>query len=174
MISSINEDEYIDLVNDDDKIVGKKKRSEIYSLGLSNFRVVNLFVKSSKGKLWIPRRTKNKRIFPLCLDISVGGHVKSSETYEEALKREVKEEIRIDINNVSYRQVGYFTPYKNKVSAFMKVYELNIDEIKNYNRNDFSESYWLYPEEVIERIAKGDKCKSDLPVLINLLYIKSK
>jgi len=65
-------DEYLDLVDENDNVIGKKKRSEVYAKNLSNFRVVNAFVINSKGEIWIPRRAKNKRMFPLCLDMSMG------------------------------------------------------------------------------------------------------
>ncbi|MDA2935925.1 NUDIX domain-containing protein [Patescibacteria group bacterium AH-259-L05] len=84
-------DEYIDLVDEHDNVIGKKKRSEIYAKNLSNFRVVDAFIINSKKEIWIPRRTVNKRIFPLCLDTSMGGHVETGETYEHAFKREMRE-----------------------------------------------------------------------------------
>lgn len=71
------DDEYLDLVSDDDDFVDKKLRSEVYEEGLRNFRVVNAFLVNSAGKIWTPRRSPSKSIFPLCLDVSVGGHVGS-------------------------------------------------------------------------------------------------
>jgi len=44
-------DEYLDLVNENDEVIGRKLRSEIYAEHLSNFRVVNAFVVNSKGEL---------------------------------------------------------------------------------------------------------------------------
>ena len=81
-------DEYLDLVDENDNVIGKEKRSIVYSKGLNNFRVVNLFIVNSEGKIWIPRRGPHKRIFPSALDMSMGGHVDSGETYEQAFKRE--------------------------------------------------------------------------------------
>jgi len=75
-------DEFLDLVDEDDNVIGQKKRSEVYAEHFSNFRVVNAFVINSKGEILIPRRTADKRIFPLCLDMSMGGHVESGESYE--------------------------------------------------------------------------------------------
>ena len=57
-------DEYLDLVNIQDEIIGKKSRSIVYAEGLSNFRVVNAFLVNTQGQLWIPRRSLNKRLFP--------------------------------------------------------------------------------------------------------------
>ena len=57
---SIHTEEYLDLVDEQDNIVGNKKRSEIYAENLSNYRVINAFLVNSKGELWIPRRTSTR------------------------------------------------------------------------------------------------------------------
>lgn len=44
-------DEFLDLVDENDNVVGKKKRSEVYAERLSNFRVVNAFVVNQKGEI---------------------------------------------------------------------------------------------------------------------------
>ncbi|MBI5530286.1 MAG: NUDIX hydrolase [Candidatus Doudnabacteria bacterium] len=163
-------DEYLDLVDVDDNVIGKKKRSEIYAQNLSNFRVVNAFVVNSKGEIWIPRRASNKKIFPLCLDMSMGGHVKSGETYEQALKRETWEELNIDTDKIQLLLLGHLTPKENKVSAFMKVYQIKMEEAPNYNKDDFTEYFWLSPKALFEKIAQGDKAKEDLPKLTKYFY----
>lgn len=166
------EDEYLDLVDSENNVVGKRRRSEIYALGLRNFRVINAFIVNTSGKLWIPRRTADKRVFPLCLDVSVGGHVKSGETCWDAFVREISEELNINIYEYDYRLMGKLTPEKDDVSAFMEVYEIATDVEPLYNKEDFVESFWLYPHEVLERIDNGDIAKEDLPKLIRHFYCK--
>ena len=134
-------DEYLDLVNPRDEIIGKKLRSEMYSEGLSNFRVVNAFLVNPKGQIWIPRRSPNKRLFPLGFDMSMGGHVESGEQYEQAFKRELAEELNIDVDEVSWRLLGYLTPQVDYVSAFMKVYEISADVTPQLNKYEFIESF---------------------------------
>ena len=163
-------DEYLDLVDENDNVVGKKKRSEVYAEHLSNFRVVNVFIVNSKGEIWIPRRTADKRIFPLCLDMSMGGHVESGETYEDALKREMQEELNIDIDKTPFRFLGHLTPLKDDVSAYENVYEVKMDETPNFNKNDFIEYFWLTQKALFERIANGEKTKNDLPKLVKIFY----
>lgn len=163
-------DEYLDLVDEKDNVIGKMKRSEVYKKDLSNFRVVNAFIVNSKGEIWIPRRTANKRVFPLCLDMSMGGHVESGESYDDTFKRETQEELNLDIDKIKYKFLGHLTPKADGVSAFMKVYEIKMDKAPNYNKNDFVEYFWLTPKALFDKIEKGEKTKSDLPKLIKNFY----
>lgn len=167
----IHEAEMLDLVDDQDEVVGVMERNEVYAKGLSNFRVINVFLKNSNGELFIPRRQMNKRLFPGGLDVSAGGHVSSGETYLEACKKEVREELNIDITATSYTALGKMNPHGDNVSAFMTVYEIGTDETPNYNPIDFSEHYWLTPQEILDRITKGDISKNDLPKLLRKFYL---
>ncbi len=164
------EDELLDIVDEQDNIIGQKRRSSVYREGLSNFRVVNAFVVNSKGQLWIPRRTYHKRIFPGNLDLSMGGHVESGETYEAAFARELKEELDWDLDQTEYSRLGYLTPLNHQVSAFMKVYEIKSEKSPIYNSDDFLEYFWLTPQELLTSIAKGEAAKDDLPKLVRLFY----
>lgn len=165
-----NGDEYLDLVNEKDEVIGRKLRSEVYAENLSNFRVVNAFVINSEGKIFTPRRAPTKKIFPLCLDMSMGGHVESGETYEESFKRELSEELNIDADIVSWRCIGKMTPEEDGVSANMHVYEVYVDIVPDFNKNDFIEFFWFTPKELLELISKGEKSKQDLPKIVSKFY----
>lgn len=164
-------DEMLDLVSAEDVVIGQLLRSEVYRQKLSNFRVVNAFVMNDKGQLWIPRRTKTKRIFPLCLDASMGGHVESGETYQQAFERELYEELGLDANSISYEMIGKLNPYDHGTSAFMQVYLIHLNEIDTYNTQDFCQYFWLSPQECIEKLNSGDVGKGDLLKMIMLLLI---
>jgi isopentenyl-diphosphate delta-isomerase len=158
--------ELLDIVDQADRVIGQKTRSEVYSQGLSNFRVVNAFLMNENGQLWIPRRSKNKILFPQCLDASMGGHVQAGEKYEQAFSREIREELRIDTAVVPYQLIGVLTPQQHKTSAFMHVYLLKTNNAPNYNTDDFFEYYWLTPRELLDRLAAGDSSKDDLPRIV--------
>jgi isopentenyldiphosphate isomerase len=167
-----SDDELLDLVDDDDNVIGRIWRSEAYRLGVRNVRVVNLFLRRSDGALWIPTRTPQKRMFPNALDVSMGGHLRAGETYVDALLRETMEELNIDALALGYRQLGHCTPKADGVHAFQRVYEIRTDEPPPFNPDDFSWYEWLQPGQVLKRIADGTKAKGDLPTLIRRFYIQ--
>ena len=52
----------------------------------------------------------------------------------------------------------------------MNVYEIRTDEAPNFNPDDFTEYFWLSPEELVEKINQGEKTKGDLPTLVKIFY----
>ncbi len=162
--------EILDLVDENDQVIGSIERNEAYRLGIKNFRVIDAFIRNSAGKLFVPRRQMTKRLFPGCLDASVGGHVISGDSYEETFIKEASEELNLDISMIPYRKLGTMTPLSDSVSAFITVYEVQSDETPNYNPDDFVEHYWLTPEEIIERIEDGDSPKGNLPKILKKFY----
>jgi 8-oxo-dGTP pyrophosphatase MutT (NUDIX family) len=56
-----------------------------------------------EGRILLGRRSRRKRICPGLWDV-IGGHVEAEETYEDALRRELREEI--GVNPTSFRVLG--------------------------------------------------------------------
>ncbi len=164
-------DEILDLVDNNDNIIGQMERGEVYKNNLHNFRVINCFIKNHEGKLWIPLRQHDKRMFPGCLDISCGGHVSSGESYEEAFRKEMAEELNIDIDSVKYIVLGTCNPGSDGTSSFMTVYELTQDEVPNYNPDEFQSYEWISPAELTTKIEGGIKSKDDLIKLVKKFYL---
>ena len=165
-------DELLDLVNEEDQVIGCLERSKVYEKGLHNFRVINAFLINSQGQIWVPRRTAHKRLFSLHLDVSAGGHVASGESYDDAFARELEEELRLTPKDITFKKVGCLTPHQHNVSAFMHVYTFLFDNVPNYNEMDFMQYYWLSPAELLEKI-EGDKAKGDLPILVERFLINN-
>lgn len=167
----MQEDEILDLVDAYDRVIGTKSRIQAHADGHVNFRAVNGFVVNDKGQLWIPRRTPDKLSFPSALDMSVGGHVSSGETYDQAIIREAMEELNLDLSETPYHVVGYFKAGEHGLGCFQKIYEININVAPVYNQEDFTEASWDYPRQILKRIEQGEAAKDDLAILIKLLYL---
>jgi isopentenyldiphosphate isomerase len=161
-------EEILDLVNEADEVIGQVSRTRAWAERLP-VRFINAFVVNSSGQLWIPRRAASKSMFPNCLDMSVGGHVISGETYLEAFKRETLEEIGVDVDTLEWREIAYFSPFETTLSAFMCVYEIRLEHVA-LNPDDFSEAFWMTPLELQQRIVQGEAVKGDLEEILERIY----
>lgn len=159
------QDELLDIVDQHDHVIGQEYRSEIYKQKAKNFRVINAFLMNDLGEVWIPRRSASKKLFPLCLDASVGGHVAAGETYDQAFARELQEELALDVNLISYQLLGKLTPEQG-VSAYMQLYLIKSNNEPDYNRNDFISASWFSIDAIQELLKAGKPAKGDLLPLI--------
>ena len=71
-------------------------REECHKKGLYHKAVV-VFIINSKNEVLIQQRSSNKKLWPSKWDITAGGHVDAGEFGFQAVIRETKEEIGIDI-----------------------------------------------------------------------------
>lgn len=90
-----NEKEVLPIVDEDGQIIASATRGECHSGSMLLHPVVHLHVFNSKGELYLQLRPDWKDIQPGKWDTAVGGHVDLGENVEQALKREVQEELGI-------------------------------------------------------------------------------
>jgi 16S rRNA (adenine1518-N6/adenine1519-N6)-dimethyltransferase len=87
-------DEIVDVADEKDDIIGEALKSECHEKGLWH-RGVAIIVKNKQNKILIQKRSPYKEKRPNLLCISASGHVLKGETYEQAAKRELQEELGI-------------------------------------------------------------------------------
>lgn len=87
-------DEVLDIVDDDDRVVGQAPRGEAYALGLRH-RCVFIQARDAEGRVFVHRRTPTKLVFPSLYDMFVGGVVGAGEEYDDAALREAEEELGV-------------------------------------------------------------------------------
>jgi 16S rRNA (adenine1518-N6/adenine1519-N6)-dimethyltransferase len=87
-------DEMLDIVNDDDQVTGQETRKIVHQRGLQH-RGVHIFLVTADGKLIVQQRGSQRGLCPLALDCSVSEHVKAGESYPEAARRGLAEELGI-------------------------------------------------------------------------------
>ena len=79
-------------------------------------------------KLWIQQRSNEKKIFPGLWEQS-GGGVISGETSLEAVKRESKEELGLDIQDEEITYIGSYTRVKDIVDIWLVQRRFSEDKI---------------------------------------------
>ncbi|HWU05248.1 MAG TPA: NUDIX domain-containing protein [Streptomyces sp.] len=87
-------DEILDIVDENDVVVGQAPRGEATARGLRH-RCVFIEARDAAGRVFVHRRTATKLVFPSHYDMFVGGVVGAGESYDEAALREAEEELGV-------------------------------------------------------------------------------
>ncbi len=89
--------EWFDIVDERDAVVGRAPRSHCHGNPRLVHRTAHVVVFSTDGRLLLQKRAPDKDIQPGKWDTAVGGHLAPGETYEQAARREMVEEIGLPV-----------------------------------------------------------------------------
>lgn len=152
-------EEKIDVLNELGEFTGKvATRDECHQKGLWH-RAVYAFIIDKKENVLLQKRSANKKMWPNMWDVTVGGHVNSNEFGRQALIREVKEELGIDIKDDEIKYLIGSTSISKKENIIDKHYnecylitkEIDIEKI-DLQKEEVSEVKYFTKKEILERI----------------------
>jgi mutator protein MutT len=111
--------ELFDVVDENDKIIGSFPRKEVMDNNMLHHGAM-VFVINSKQQIYVHKRVKTKRVYGGMWDMFFGGAVESGETYLEAAKRELEEELGIKDASLEFIKK---TRYQDKIiNVFTEIY----------------------------------------------------
>jgi len=85
-------EEFFDVVNERDEVVGRAARSEIHARGLRH-RAAHVLIFNARGQVFLQQRSRLKDREPGLWSTSAAGHLDSGEDYDAAMWRELGEEL---------------------------------------------------------------------------------
>ena len=142
------EDELVDIVNEHDHVIDTQWRTVSTANNVPYRRVVLAFIINNENKFGIFKRAAHKSHAPGQLAL-VGGGVKSGETYDQAMIREIAEEINVSVSQSDLRCLGYLKPHEDYLGFFKKIYEIRVDtQTVPFNPADFSDAFWMHSHEL--------------------------
>lgn len=97
--------EILDIINMDDQVIGQATREDVYA-NRHIHRIIHVIVRDSSGRQLLQLRSAGSKYLPLYWSTAVGGHIHAGESYEDAARREMEEEI--GITGSELRQIGTF------------------------------------------------------------------
>ena len=143
------------IVNKKDEVIGAEDiRIALESEHIR--RISRILVLNRSGQIFLQRRSKDKIIAPDCWDLSAGGHVDKGETYEEAARRELKEEL--GVSGTKLLEVAHFyleEPYKDKTAKqFNTLYKTVFDGLITPDKEELSGGKWFSLSEVKDKLQR--------------------
>jgi isopentenyldiphosphate isomerase len=103
-------DEYLDIINDDNEVIGRELKSIVHQMGLKH-RVSAILLFDLEGKYMLPTAS-DKKVEAGGLFHSSAGHIPSGETYLQAAQREMQEELSLTVGEDDFIFFGSFSYVK--------------------------------------------------------------
>ena len=151
--------ELLPLVAEEGNVTGCASRGECHSGSKLLHPVVHLHLYDPDGRLYLQRRPDWKDIQPGKWDTAVGGHIDWGETVEQALVREVREELGLDISEGSNEGASVeclcrYVFESDRERELINVYRLTTEKTPEPSAELDGGRFWTYAE-IQEAIGKG-------------------
>lgn len=154
--------EFFDVLNEWGEFTNEvASREECHKKGLWHKGVVVFIVSNDNKRVLLQQRSATKKLYPNLWDITAGGHVFAGELGYEAVIRETKEEIGIDLTRESLEFIGATTSENIKgdiINRHYNEYYIAHDDIDIKNitlqTEEVQDIKWFTKEEIIEKVNK--------------------
>lgn len=155
MTKTPGREEWFDVVNDRDQVVGRALRREVHARMLLH-RTVHVLVFNDAGQVFLQKRSMLKDMSPGLWDSSCSGHVDSGEDYDTSVVRELGEELGLEGLRAEAGGVErwfYVEACEETGAEFCWIYRLRHSGPFRLHPEEIAGGEWLVPEEVTRRVA---------------------
>ncbi len=144
-------EEWFDVVNERDEVVGRATRREVHARGLWH-RAVHVLVFDRGGRVFLQKRSMLKDLSPGLWDSSCSGHLDAGEDYDAAAQRELGEELGLHVSEPPERW------FRIEACAetgweFCWIYRLESEGPFVLHPEEIDGGEWLAPAEITAKIA---------------------
>jgi 8-oxo-dGTP pyrophosphatase MutT (NUDIX family) len=161
-------DELVDVVDDEDHVVATVTRREMRLRRLRH-RAVSIAVLGSDGRLLVHRRADTKDVWPGMWDLAAGGVVGSGETYDDAARRELEEELGITVGAMECLGEGRFED--ESVALIGRGYRCTHDGPFAFTDGEIAEVRWV-DRAALDRLMIAERFVPDnVALMLPLLHL---
>ena len=141
-----NRNEIFDVVNIHDEIIDQQPRHIVHENNLTH-RAVHALVYDKDNRLYLQKRSLSKDTNPGLWDTSMGGHLESGETYDQAAIRETFEELGIKLDEAP-EKLFKLPASEDTGYEFIWVYKIIYDGKIQPCEIEISDGMWIDSDEL--------------------------
>ena len=157
--------EYLEVVDQNNQVVGTANRREIHEKGWRH-RSVHILIFNTKGDLYLQKRSPSKDQYPDHWDTSAAGHTDPGETQREAAQRELLEELGLD---VPLTEVFQYPACPETGWEFVTLFTARTDAPVHLNLEEATDGKYFTSEQLTQLLNDPlQKIAPALPVLYSL------
>ena len=145
----------IDLVNEQDQVIGNTKRKNVLKRG-ENFRTVHVFVFNKRKELLLQKTSSKHPRSPLKWGSSVAGYLFAGEDYYSGAKRRLNQELGISDNKLT--KICKIPMKDNLSLKFITLFTCEIDDVVYPDQNLIDKVDFI-PLEEIKKLIKTSPYK---------------
>lgn len=142
--------EILPIVDEHDRVIGQATRREIHERNLIH-RAVHVVLLDHAGRVCLQRRSQLKDRYPGWWDISVGGHVGVGESYADAARREMAEEMGIHHGDPHF--IAALAPGVMNGWEHVHIFSCVIDHDVAPDPDEVTDWEWMDPGDLFRRAA---------------------
>jgi isopentenyl-diphosphate Delta-isomerase len=141
------------VVDKNDQVLGYRTRYDCHHDKSLIHRSVGVLVYNSKGELLMQKRSMTKDTYPGYWAISVGGHVTKGQSYKQAAKREMREELGID---APLKPVKKWIDYLPDESEFGMLFKSYFDGPFSPEPKEIDMVKFFNPDQITKLVKSGE------------------
>jgi isopentenyl-diphosphate Delta-isomerase len=153
--------ELVPQVNNNDEDLGLVERAVAYKEGLIH-RAAHAIIRNDDGKYLIQKRSKSKASWPDYHDLGCAETVRPKESYVAAIRRGMREELKIEQLTLMTVRKKYYQEYfweDYKVFTMLHLFLVETTEEPVFEDGEVDEIKWLTESEVTNLVTDyPEKC----------------
>lgn len=148
-------DELFDVVDGEDHVIGQATRAVVHRDRLLH-RSAHVFVFNPQGELFVQRRALTKDEDPGAWDSSAAGHLDTGESYAAGARRELAEELGLDLDAAEpLVEVGALPATPERGYEFRRLFVVTTDRPLEPDPAEVMDGRFIPLDKLDRRLADG-------------------
>ncbi|MBD3361203.1 NUDIX domain-containing protein [Candidatus Woesearchaeota archaeon] len=146
--------ERVPVVNKKDEKIDETTREICHAKKLRH-RGIHIFIFNKKGEILLQKRSNSKDEYPSYYEASVSGHVLAHENYDDAVLREMEEELGITVSINELQKIKKFEMFFGNEHLFVQLYVLFTKKKPKIHDGEVESFQWISKPNLVKLIKQG-------------------